>query len=99
MKVLFLREPEIETPWERSKSIGMSFVNALVSEEDAQFELYGHYKIWWQSSGIWSTYYHTDTLVRKAVKDYIEQNKQGLGPFSFFHQAVTKSVFAIVYGP
>ena len=55
----------------------MSFVNAIISEEDAQFELYGHHKIWWEYMGIWSTYYYTDTLVRKAVKDYIGQSQQG----------------------
>ena len=55
----------------------MSFVNAFVSEEDAQIELYGHYNIWWGWGGIWSTYYYTDSLVRKAVKDYIEQSKLG----------------------
>ena len=49
----------------------MSFVNTIVSEENAQFEVFGHYKIWWNSIGIWSTYYYTLTLVRKAVKDYI----------------------------
>ena len=76
-KVLFLREPENEPPNGRSKSIGMSFVNAFVSEEDAQIELYGHYNIWWGWGGIWSTYYYTDSLVRKAVKDYIEQSKLG----------------------
>ena len=64
----------------------MSFINAMVSEEDAQFELNGHYKIWWEFGGIWSTYYYTNTLVRKAVKDYIEQSKQGSGPFSLVHQ-------------
>ena len=75
----------------------MSFVNSLVSDEDAQFELYGHYKIWWNSTGIWSTFYYTNTLVRKAVKDYIEQSKKGSGPFNLFHQTITKSAFAIVY--
>merc|ERR1712203_792211 len=35
--VLFLREPENEAAWDRSKSIGMSFVNAIISEEDSQF--------------------------------------------------------------
>lgn len=100
LEVLFLREPENEAPWDRSKSIGMSFVNAIVSDEDAQFELYGHYKIWWEWVGIWSTYYYTDTLVRKAVKDYIVQSKQGLGPFNFFHQFILKRAFVyIVYDP
>ena len=64
----------------------MSFVNAIISEEDAQFELYGHYKIWWEYMGIWSTYYCTDTLVRKAVKDYIEQSQQGLGPLNLYNE-------------
>ena len=72
-----MREPENEPPDNRSKSMGMSFVNAIVSEEDDQFELYGHYKIWWEFGGIWSTYYYTYTLVQKAVKDYIIQSKQG----------------------
>ena len=58
----------------------MSFVNAIISEEDSQFELYGHYKIWWECEGIWSTYYFTYALVENAVKDYVEQSKQGLGP-------------------
>ena len=84
-KVLFLREPENEAPWDRSKSIGMSFVNAMVSEEDAQFELYGRFKIWWECDGIWSAYYYTYALVEKAVKDYVEQSKQGRGPFSLLH--------------
>ena len=77
---MFLREPENEAAWDRSKSIGMSFVNVIILEEDSQFELYGHYKIWWECEGIWSTYYYTYTLVEKAVKDYVEQSKQGLGP-------------------
>ena len=91
-----MREPVNEAPWDRSKSIGMSLVNAIVSEEDAQFELCGHFNIWWGWGGIWSTYYYTDTLVRKAVKDYIEQSKQGQGPFHLFHQTKTKRAFAIV---
>merc|ERR1712227_261088 len=74
--VLFLRKPENEPPWERSESIGTSFVNSIVSEEDAQFELYGCFNIWWNSTGIWSTYYYTDTLVRKVVKNFIEERKQ-----------------------
>ena len=61
--------------------MGMSFVNAIVSDEDAQFELYGHYEIWWDCAGIWSTYYYTKTLVRKAVKGYIEESKKGPAPF------------------
>ena len=55
----------------------MSFVNAIVSKEDAQFELYGRFKIWWEGAGMWSTYYYTNNLVRQAVKNYIEQIKQG----------------------
>ena len=54
----------------------MSFVNSIVSEEDAQFELYGNYKIWWNWTGPWSTFYYTSTLVRKAIKDYIAQSKK-----------------------
>ena len=59
----------------------MSFVNSIVSDEDDQFELYGHYNIWWECVGIWSTYYNTKKLVRKAVKSYIEERKKGPGPF------------------
>ena len=54
----------------------MSFMNALVCEEDSQFELFRHYKIWWECEGIWTTYYYTKSLVEMAVKDYIEQSKQ-----------------------
>ena len=71
----------------------MSFVNAMVSEEDAQFELYGHFKIWWD--GIWSAYYYTFALVEKAVKHYVEQSKQGRGPFSLFH--CISSIYGISY--
>ena len=81
-----MREPEKDYPTDRSKSIGMSFVNSIVSEEDAQFELYGHYNIWWDWQGIWSNYYYTNALVRKAVKDYIEQTKKGSGPFNLCHR-------------
>ena len=80
-----MRKSENEGPCDRSESIGTSFVNAIVSEEDAQFELFGYYTIWWNYVGIWSTYYYTDTLVRKVVKDFIEQSKQGSGPFYFLH--------------
>ena len=76
LKVLFVREQENEAAWDRSKSIGMTFINTLVCEEDAQFELYGHHKIWWECEGIWSTYYYTKSLVEKAVKNYIKQCKQ-----------------------
>ena len=85
-KVLLLREPENEALWDRSKSIGMSFVNSIISEEDAQFELYGHYKIWWSLQGIWSTYYYKNALVRKAVKGYIKQSQKGSGPFNLCHR-------------
>ena len=84
-KVLFLTESENELPDHRSKSMGMSFLNAIVAEEDAQFELYGHYEIWWTYVGVWSTYYYTLTLVRKAVKNYIGQSKQGSGLFNLFN--------------
>ena len=57
----------------------MSFVNAIVSDEDAQFELFGHFKIWWDGTGIWSTYHYTKTLIQKAVKSYIELSKKGSG--------------------
>ena len=60
----------------------MSFINAIFSDEDAQFELYGHYEIWWECVGIWSTYYYTNTLVRKAVKGYVELSTQGSGPLN-----------------
>ena len=66
----------------------MSFVNAMDSEENAQFELYGHFKIWWECEGIWSTYYYTYALVEMAVKDYVEQSKQCRGPFSLFHRTL-----------
>ena len=75
-----MREPENEPGWDTSKSIGMSLVNGFTVEEDAQFELYGHYKIWWECEGIWSTYYYTKTLVQRAVTDYIQ--KKGEGPSS-----------------
>ena len=75
----------------------MSFVNSIISEEDAQFEIYGHYKIWWNWKGIWSTYFYTNALVSKAVKEYIEQTKKGSGPFNLCHQTITKSAITIVY--
>ena len=59
----------------------MSFVNSIVSDEDDQFELYGLHNIWWECVGIWSTYYYTKKLIRKAVKDYIEESKKGPDPF------------------
>ena len=80
-----MRKQENAGPCDRSESICTSFVNAIVSEEEAQFELYGYYKIWWGYTGIWSTYYYTNTLVRKVVKDLIDQSKQGSGPFYFLH--------------
>ena len=75
-----MREPENEAGWDESKSIGMSLVNAITVEEDAQFELYGYYKIWWECEGIWSTYYYTKALVERAVKDYIKHSNKGPSP-------------------
>ena len=85
-----MREPENEPGWDTSKSIGMSLVNGFTVEEDAQFELYGHFKIWWECEGIWSTYYYTKTLVQRAVKDYIQKNEEGPSSKNYFIIVVTK---------
>ena len=60
----------------------MSLVNDITIEEDAQMEVIGYHKIWWECEGLWSTYYFTKALVQQAVKDYIKQSEEGSSPKS-----------------
>ena len=68
----------------------MTLVNGFTVEEDAQFELYGYYKIWWEAAGIWSNYYYTKTLVQRAVTDYIQKKGEGPSSKNYFIIVVTK---------
>ena len=69
-------QPEDESAWYRSRSIGMSAMQRFIVEEDSQFELFGIYSIRQHWRGEENKEFNFEEI-RKAVKKYAELNKQG----------------------
>ena len=70
-------QPEDEkSAYERSRSIGMTFMQRFIVEEDSQFELFGIYNIRDDSSGRRYDRKFNREEIRKAVKKYAQFIKQ-----------------------